>query len=521
MFNLADKNQLRDSGDSLAKEYLKAEGLYRPGSAATAYTTNLCNQMYAVTEASQEAVQCNLSDDGTFGAFATPGYLFVQRGLLPYLNSEDELAAVLGHEAGHLTARHTARKVTNAELTAALLGGVIDGLAGAGMKDSPLQTTTDASVELGKMGLAKFSRSYETEADALGRRYLEKAGYNPAAGVNMARSLLNYDAYMSLQQQAFGAENESILDRLKSSHPSSPERVAAALAATGEPSTLPPGQDAARQRYMAAIHGLAWGPQRRYGIARKNELVLTRQRVVIPFPQGTTTSYLPSGHPKNLGTWLFAHPASGVYVRLTSIPMQSGSNPGVLVEKMLPTLHSKVERITIGSGQALAAAGATLDDLALTDPDDTTETADAVTDAALAETETYVPADVIGYTATYRYLNTPKRFRVVAFGAATRANEMLLYTVIYPNQQVMDREDANLMAILKNVRFITRDQALKYQPLEVFTFTAAAGDSVARQASKLPVSALSEPLFRALNNLPAGTEMEVGQLYKTIIDPNP
>lgn len=517
MFMLSSQKEQRELGDAAAQSHLKAEGIYRPGSPAAAYVTGLCNQIYAVTEAAQEPVQCNLSDNGGFNAFATPGYLFVQRGLLPFLSSEDELAAVLGHEAGHLTARHIGRSITQARATQLILMGGSVALGAGGADPLTMQTAGNLGSTAGQIGLARFSRSHEAEADAIGRRYLQKAGYNPAASVNVARNMLNYETYSNLQSEAFGAEDSSVLDRLKSSHPASPERVAAALAEAGEPVVLPPSEDTGRQRYMNAINGLAWGPQRRYGIARKQELVLTRQRVVIPFPNGTTTHYVSSGHQRNLGTWLIAHPQSGVYIRLSSQAIQSGSNPASVVEKELPTLHSKVERITIGSGQQ-AHNGESLDDLVLSQNETLT---DEAADAALAETDMVAPSEVIGYTATYRFLNTPKRWRVVAFGAATRANEMLVYTIIYPNEEVMKREDANLLSILKNVRFLTREQALNYKQLQLHTFTAATGDSVARQSSKLPVGTYQEELFRAMNNLPGTAEMQVGQTYKTIIDLNP
>ncbi|RYG61071.1 MAG: hypothetical protein EON60_04890 [Alphaproteobacteria bacterium] len=515
MLSLSTQTEQRNIGDATAQSHLKAEGLYRPGSATAAYVTGLCNQVYAVTEAAAEAVQCNLSDDGSFNAFATPGYLFVHRGLLPFMSSEDELAAVLGHEAGHLTARHVARSLTQQRATQLILMGSAVALGAGGADPLTMQTAGNMGSTAGQLGMARFSRSHETEADAIARRYLQKAGYNPAAGVSMARNMLHYGNYAALQAAAFGAEDDSLLDRLKSSHPASPERVAAALAETGEPQSLPPLQDLSRQRYLNAINGLPWGPQRRYGIARQTELILTRQRIILPLPEGTTTHYLSSGHPRNLGTWLIAHPHSGVSIRLTSLPMQSGSNPASVIEKSLPTLRSKTERITLGGTPQ--PSGATLDDLALAEPDTTPED----TDATLAEDDLAPPTEVIGYTATHRFLNSPKRWRTVAFGAPTRANEMLVYTITYPSEEAMQREDANLMAVLKNVRFLTRGQALAYKPLQIHIFHAAAGDSVTRQASKLPVGAYQEELFRALNNLPTGTEMQTGQLYKTIIDLNP
>ncbi len=518
-FSLTNAKEQREIGDASATYTLATEGVYRPTSAATLYVNDLCNRIYAVTEAAAEPAQCNLIDTGEVNAFATPGYLSFHRGLLAFMSSEDELASVIGHEAGHLTSRHVARSVTSGRVTDLLVMGTVATVAATTpVPDvASVQGVGSLGQQAGTLGRMSFSRDYEREADHLGRRYMQAAGFSPAGSVGAQQGMLLYNEYMTRRmQEAFGGEKASVLDRLKSSHPPSQERLETARKEAGEHTPPAPGADMSRQRYMQAIEGVAFGPARRYGIARQNELVLTRERVVVPLPSGATTEYISSGSYDDLGTWLVGHPQSGVYVRVNAYKSVTGRSPAATLSQLLPALNSGVQRMAIG--QPVMATAGSDDEEQLSSSDEAT--ADVLADAAGEDIGQLPHREVIGYTATYRYLNSAKRFRVVAFETATRRNRVIVLTAIYPDEATMQREDANLMAILKDVRFLTRTQALKYKQLYLHTFAAATGETVAQKASHLPVGAYKQELFRALNGLPEGTDMVSGQWYKTVVDPN-
>ena len=112
-------------------------------------------------------------DDPTVNAFAMPGgYIYVTRGILAHLNSEAQLAGVLGHEIGHVTHRHTAERITQQQLY-----GLGFGLASA-LSETVRRYGDLAQQALGLLFL-KYSRDDERQADELGVDYAAKAGYDP------------------------------------------------------------------------------------------------------------------------------------------------------------------------------------------------------------------------------------------------------------------------------------------------------------------------------------------------------
>ncbi|HMN42051.1 MAG TPA: M48 family metallopeptidase [Phycisphaerales bacterium] len=121
-----------------------------------------------------------LLDSDVINAFALPGErVFMSRGLSDQLTSEAQLAGVLGHEIGHVMARHTSERLAQSQyvgLGAQLLGAI----AGASTKNA---TAAQAIPQLvgagGQVIVLKFGREQESEADSLGMRYMTKAGYNP------------------------------------------------------------------------------------------------------------------------------------------------------------------------------------------------------------------------------------------------------------------------------------------------------------------------------------------------------
>ena len=137
-----------------------------------------------------------LADPRTVNAFALPGGpIFITEGLLRLLKTEGELAAVLGHEIGHVIARHSAERLAKEQLTQGLIGAVAVGTGD--------WTATQLSQMVGSMINMKYGRDDELESDALGIRIAAEAGYDPRAMIRVMEVLAKASGGGSRQPEFF------------------------------------------------------------------------------------------------------------------------------------------------------------------------------------------------------------------------------------------------------------------------------------------------------------------------------
>jgi predicted Zn-dependent protease len=146
-----------------------------------AYVTEIGQKLAAQTESDNPSLpwEFTLLDSDVINAFALPGgKVFVSRGLAAKMTNEAQLAGVLGHEIGHVTARHINDQLTR-ETAAGFGTQILAGLAGQ-TGSAAVSQIAPVVIQYGGQGvLMKFSRDQESEADALGMRYMSKLGYNP------------------------------------------------------------------------------------------------------------------------------------------------------------------------------------------------------------------------------------------------------------------------------------------------------------------------------------------------------
>lgn len=128
-----------------------------------------------------------LADSRTVNAFALPGgQIFITQALLSRLETEGQLAGVLGHEIGHVLGRHSAERMAKQNLTQGLVGAAT--VAGSGGQDGGRMAQAAASM-VGNMINLKYGRDDELEADALGVAFMERAGYDPRALIKVMQIL--------------------------------------------------------------------------------------------------------------------------------------------------------------------------------------------------------------------------------------------------------------------------------------------------------------------------------------------
>src|SRR5438093_2285037 len=165
-------------------------GIY-PDSELQRYIQQFGARLAASSERPNLPWSFRVVDDPVVNAFALPGgFIYVTRGILAHLNSEAELAGVVGHEIGHVTARHTASRITKQQLAQV-------GLAVGSIASPQLERYAGlASTALGVLFL-KYSRNDESQADHLGLRYMRRGNYDPREMPNVFRMLDRVSAAQS------------------------------------------------------------------------------------------------------------------------------------------------------------------------------------------------------------------------------------------------------------------------------------------------------------------------------------
>ena len=191
-------------------------------------------------------------------AFAIPGgYIYVTRQLVALMNNEAELAGVLGHEVGHVAARH-AQKRQSAATKNSILGVLGTVLAGAVLGDGAIGRLGQQLFSQGSQMLTlKYSRGQETEADNLGIQYLRNARYDPRAMSTVLQSLANQNA---LEARLMGTTNQ--VPAWASTHPDPASRVRAALARAGTAT----GGTTNRDTFLNQINGVMYGDDPHQGV---------------------------------------------------------------------------------------------------------------------------------------------------------------------------------------------------------------------------------------------------------------
>lgn len=233
-----------------------------------AYVNEVGQKLAAQSHRAQLKWSFTVLDSPEVNAFALPGgYVYITRGIMAYLDSEAELAGVIGHEIGHVTARHGAQRATRQQnaglgvLAAAVLGVALEG---AGVRGAA-HTAVQASQGVAAGYVASYSREQELQADQLGAEYLSRNRYDPKNMVDVIAVLKGQEAFAAEQARAGGRTASQGAGWL-ASHPSNDKRLAdiRAIAATYQGSYVDDG----RTRFLAAIDGMDFGDSRSQGVVR-------------------------------------------------------------------------------------------------------------------------------------------------------------------------------------------------------------------------------------------------------------
>jgi predicted Zn-dependent protease len=241
-FTIVNEQMEIEMGREAHGEVVKEFGAYG-ASALESYVADVGGKVASVSHRKELPYQFTVLDSPIINAFALPGgFVYVTRGLLANLGSEAELAAVLGHEVGHVTARHGAQAVTRVT-TYQVLTGLITALD---ERLASLRTLSDTSANL---IFLKYGRDAEYQADELGAQYSFNSGYDPRWLGVFLRSL-------AAQEQGQERPPEFL-----STHPSTPARVERADTLAND--LIAQGADGLKvdsKDYRSHLEGLLFGP---------------------------------------------------------------------------------------------------------------------------------------------------------------------------------------------------------------------------------------------------------------------
>ncbi len=266
---LISESQEIAMGRDADKEIVAAYGLY-PDDRLQQYLQELGSRIAAKTERPALPWTFRVVDDAAVNAFALPGgFIYVTRGIMTHLNSEAELVTILGHEIGHVTARHSVNQMSKQQL--AQIGLV------AGMVLSPrvAQFGNLAQTGLGILFLS-FSRADESQSDELALKYMTAAGYDPREMVDVFRML------EGVSQQAGGGR----LPQWLSSHPNPENREAWAARAAASVKSDPSRMAVNREGYLRRVDGMVFGDNPREGFFQQSTFRHPDLAFRINFPSG-------------------------------------------------------------------------------------------------------------------------------------------------------------------------------------------------------------------------------------------
>ena len=246
---------------------------------------------YLERVAEKVAASAGLADQCTFtlvnsdvvNAFAVPGcYIYVTRGLMSIVNSEAELASVLAHEVGHIAADHSERQQRRS-----LLRGL--GVLAVALMTGSEQLSRVASAAATYFTL-RYSRAHEYEADDLGLKYLQGAGYDPYAAADMLAALAQNEQFMTRTR---GRDEARSIPEWAMTHPLTEnriDRVRQAAQSTGVADDALPENEAA---YLRSVDGLLYGDDPEQGFVIGRRFAHPVMRIGFEAPAGFTLTNSP------------------------------------------------------------------------------------------------------------------------------------------------------------------------------------------------------------------------------------
>ena len=432
-------------GDAKLRAYVRRTGL----------------KLVRVSEARNLPFTFTILDDDKVNAFALPGgYIHITRGLLALAGNEAEMASVLAHEIGHVTARHAAERYSTAMATnlGLMVLGVISSSAG-------MPSGVGQLVGLGaQAALSGYSREQELEADMLAVRYLTRAGYSPHAMTSFFHKMR---AHSELEAALAGEKDGGGRYNIMATHPRTAERINQAIGLAKVTAVKSPV--VGREEFLAEIDGMVFGDDPHQGVRRGRMFMHPDLRIQFKVPPGFTLFNSPRrviarGPRQSVIIFDMADEKTARETRsVTGYLGLWGGNLGL----------GRIERITING-------------------------LDAATAAARVSTR-----------------DGPRDVRLLTIRGG--ADRLFRFTFITP-PALTRRLEVELQRTTYSFRRLSREEAEAIKPLRIKVVNAEPGDTPKSLAARMPFEKFGLRWFEVLNGLDPGQGLRPGRAVKIVTE---
>jgi predicted Zn-dependent protease len=280
-FNIVSESQELAIGQQSHQEIIQQFGVYDEKPELNRLVARVGRELATKSERPNLPWTFTVLDSPMVNAMALPGgYIYITRGMLERINSEEELAGVLGHEIAHVTARHSAQQISKQQLAQVgmVLGAVVAG-----------PEVLQQYGQLAQLGLGllfqRYSRQHETEADLLGTGYMAEARYHPIGAERMLMTLQRLDKNPS-----------GGLDRYFMSHPDPAKRVRDVrnkITELGGMVSAGNFEAPDRDEYVRMLDGAITGNSTEHTVIRNGVIYDRGHGLVVRAPQGWTATTQP------------------------------------------------------------------------------------------------------------------------------------------------------------------------------------------------------------------------------------
>jgi predicted Zn-dependent protease len=459
---MSEADEMR-KGQQAAIEIGKAYEVYDDLPALQNYVNEIGQKLAKNSHRPHLNYHFTVVDSPEINAFALPGgHIYVTRGILAYLNSEAELAAVLGHEIGHVTARHSVQQYSAATAAnvAASIGGIATAVFLPQLGGQVAQSIQSLLGLTGNVLLSGYGRGHELEADRLGAEYLARSGYDPQAMIKVIAVLKNQELLDIEVAREEGREPRRY-HGLFASHPDNDTRLQEVIGEARQ-YVRADAVDDRREEFLRRTRGMIFGDSVKHGIVREN--------IFQHGEMGFTLAFPPEWRIQNKSQEVVATSPDGKALMALSLLDEARGSPADLAR----------QRLRLGPAVQV-----------------------------LSTTSNGLPAAI---------LNSPPKWEGKPFkaGVIYLGDKAYLLAGRGESPAAFEHHEEEISETIESFRALSEMEKKSIKPLEIKTISVTRGMTYASLAAKSPLGSNAENYLRLLNgHYPVG-EPVPGQIIKVV-----